>query len=74
MFYKLRNLSLGDEIILTDVYGRTCGYAVYKVDKVLPENLECLEQETGGERELTLITCTIGAQKRLIVKAREIYD
>jgi len=74
MFYKLKNLEIGDEIIITDVYGRTCNYQVYQIDKVLPDNLSCLEQETGGEREVTLITCTIGAQKRLIVKARELYD
>ena len=74
MFYKLKNLSIGDEIVLTDVYGRICSYQVYQIDKVLPDDLSCLEQETRGEREVTLITCTIGAQKRLIVKAREIYD
>ena len=74
MFYKLKNIEIGDEIILTDLYGRICNYQVYQVDKVLPDNIECLKQETVGEREITLITCTIGAQKRLIVKAREIYD
>ena len=34
----------------------------------------CLSQETNGEREVTLITCTLGAIKRNIVKAIEVYD
>lgn len=74
MFYKLKDLKEGDKINLTDVYGKTYTYEIYKIDKVLPNNLECLKMETGGEREVTLITCTIGAQKRLVVKAREVYD
>lgn len=74
MFYKLKNLEVGDIIALTNVYGDKYEYQIYEIEKVMPDNLECLNQETGGEREVTLITCTIGAQKRLIVKAREIYD
>lgn len=35
---------------------------------------ECLSQNTNGEREITLITCTTGAIKRLIIKAIELYD
>lgn len=74
MFYKLKDLREEDRISLTDVYGRTYTYEIYNIDKVLPDNLECLKQETEGEREVTLITCTIGAKKRLVVKAREVYD
>lgn len=74
MFYKLKDLREGDKISLTDVYGKTYTYEIYNIDKVLPDNLECLKQETEGESEVTLITCTIGAKKRLVVKAREVYD
>ena len=74
MFSKLKKLEIGDEIILTDLYERSISYSVYSIMKVEPDNVECLNQETGGEREVTLITCTTGALKRLIVKAVEVYD
>lgn len=74
MFYKLKDLEQKDKISLTDVYGKKYVYEIYRIDKVLPNNIESLNQETGGEREVTLITCTIGAQKRLVIKARELYD
>lgn len=74
MFSKLKKLEVGDEITLTDLYERSILYSVYSILKVEPNNVECLNQETGGEREVTLITCTTGALKRLIVKAVEIYD
>lgn len=74
MFSKLKKLEVGDEIILTDMYEKSFSYSVYSIMKVDPANVECLNQETGGEREVTLITCTTGAIKRLIIKAAEIYD
>lgn len=74
MFKKLKNLELNDKILITDIYNQTTEYAVYDIYKVYPKETECLSQETEGEKEITLITCTTGAIKRLIVKAREIYD
>ena len=49
-------------------------YVVYDIYKIKPDEVECLSQETEGEREITLITCTTGALKRLVVKAIEVYD
>ena len=74
MFKNLKNLEIGDKILITDVYDQTIEYVIYDIYKVYPKETECLSQETNGEREITLITCTTGAIKRLIVKAREIYD
>lgn len=74
MFSKLKQLEVGDELILTDKYEVSIHYRIYSIIKVDPSDVKCLEQETGGEREVTLITCTPGALKRLIVKATEIYD
>jgi len=74
MFGKLKDLKKGDKIYLTDMKGITIEYEVYDIYKVYPKEIECLSQETGGERHITLITCTTGAIKRLIVKAVEIYD
>lgn len=74
MFGGIKKLEINDEIILTDTYGKSVTYKVYESYKIEPKNVECLNQETGGEREVTLITCTAGAIKRVIVKAVEVYD
>lgn len=73
-FGRIKELEIGDEIILTDTYNREIKYQVYKSYKVYPNDTSCLSQETNGEREVTLITCTLGAIKRNIVKAVEVYD
>lgn len=74
MFKKLKTLEVGNKILLTDIYNQTIEYEVYDKYKVYPKETKCLSQETNGEREVTLITCTTGGLKRLIIKAREIYD
>lgn len=74
MFGNLKKLEINDTIILTNMYGQKIEYIVYDIYKVYPDEVECLSQETYGNREVTLITCTTGAIKRLIIKATEIYD
>lgn len=74
MFSKLKKLEKEDKILVTDIYNNTVEYVVYDTYKVKPDEIECLSQETEGEREVTLITCTTGAINRLIVKAIEMYD
>lgn len=74
MFGNLKKLEKCDKIHITDMKGITIEYVVYDIYKVYPKETQCLSQETGGERQVTLITCTTGAIKRLIVKAVEIYD
>lgn len=73
-FGRIKELEIGDTIILTDTYNRQITYQIYKTYKVYPNDTSCLSQETNGEREVTLITCTLGAIKRNIVKAIEVYD
>ena len=73
-FGRLKELEIGDEIIITDTYNRKVTYKVYKTYKVTPNDTSCLSQDTNGEREISLITCTLGAIKRNIVKAIEVYD
>lgn len=74
MFGNLKNLEIEDKFILTNMYGQEVEYIVYDIFKVYPDEVECLKQETYGDREVTLITCTTGALKRLVVKATEVYD
>lgn len=71
MFSNINQLENGDEVLLTDKYNITVTYVVYSVEKVLPENISCIDQETNGKREITLITCTSDSKKRIIVKALE---
>ena len=74
MFGNLKNVKINDTLTLTNMYGQKVEYIVYDICKVYPKEVEVLSQETYGNREVTLITCTTGAIKRLIVKATEIYD
>lgn len=74
MFGGIKKLEIDDEIYVTDTFDRKVKYKVYKTYKTDPKDVSCLEQNTEGEREITLITCTAGAIQRVIVKAVEIYD
>ena len=73
-FGWISSLDVGDEVNITDTYNRKVTYKVYEIERVLPEDTGCLSQNTNGEREITLITCNLGASKRVIVKAIELYD
>ena len=74
MFFKLHKVKTGEEIILTSPNEQSTKYKIYEVKEVLPKETEVLSQETKQEKEVTLITCTFGARKRLVVKAAEVYD
>lgn len=74
MFKDLKKIEKNDIIYVTDIYDNKIEYIVYDIFKVYPKETQCLSQETNGERQITLITCTPGAIKRLIVKATEFYD
>lgn len=74
MFGNLKKIEINDKVILTNMYGQKVEYIVYDIYKVYPNEVKCLTQKTYGNREATLITCTTGAIKRLIIKATEKYD
>lgn len=68
-FSKVPTLEYGDIIEITDVSRKTIKYSVYTKYEVDPEDTSCLDQDTDGRKEITLITCTNDGQKRVIVKA-----
>lgn len=74
MFGKIKKLEMKDNIILTDTYDNSVTYEVYDNFQTSPKDVSCLHQNTDGDRELTLITCTKGAIKRIIIKAVEVCD
>lgn len=71
MFYNVKKLKIGDKLFVSDNETGKIEYEIYNIYQVLPEDVSCLSQETNGKREVTLITCTIDSEKRIIVKARE---
>ena len=73
-FGWISSLEIGDEIYITDTYDRSVKYQVYEIERVSPYDTSSLSQDTNSETEITLVTCTLGALKRVIVKAIEVYD
>lgn len=74
MFGGIKKLEKGDKIVVTSPNGKSITYEVYKNYQTDPKDVSSLAQETMEEREITMITCTAGAIKRVIVKAVEVYD
>lgn len=71
MFYGIKKLQIGDTFFITDNQVGKVEYEIFYIDKVVPENVECLDAVTVGQKEVTLITCTTDSKYRIIVKARE---
>ncbi len=71
-FSRLSELENNDKINLLDNKGKRVSYLVYDKYEVAETDLSCTEQNTNGEREVTLITCTKKKDKRLVVKCRAI--
>lgn len=71
MFHDLKNLKVKDKLIISDNRIGKIEYEIYDLYKVYPEDVSCLSQETYGNKEVTLITCTSDSKKRIIIKAKE---
>ena len=71
MFHNLKKLKRNDNLFIIDNKVGKVEYEVYDVYKVFQEDTSCLEQETNGKKEVTLITCTSDSEERIIIKAVE---
>lgn len=71
MFHDLKKLEKEDSLFIIDNKVGKVEYEIYDIYKVLPEDTSCLEQETNGKKEVTLITCTSDSEERIIIKATE---
>ena len=71
MFHDLKKLSVGDNLFIIDNNVGRVEYEIYDIYMVLPDDVSPLSQETKGEKQVTLITCTNDSSKRIIVKAKE---
>lgn len=68
-FSNLHQLEIDDIVELTDMNSKTMTYKVYKKYEVKQDDFSCLNQDTNGNIELTLITCIkYQKNKRLIIK------
>ena len=72
MFGKNKNLKKGDDVLLTDLTGKTIKYKIYDIFVTHPDDTDILETKDKTIREVTLITCKNGRSERLIIKAKEI--
>ena len=64
-FGRLKGLSLGAEVLFTDIDGNLFSYEVAEVE-ILPPY--AVEEMTSGEWDLTLFTCTVGGQSRVTIR------
>ena len=72
MFSNLKKLNIGDRLFISDNEIGKIEYEIYDKVIVFPYETDCLNPETNGKREVTLITCTIDSKQRIIIKAREV--
>ena len=66
-FGRLSTLNQGDEVIFTDVSGNRFEYSVDVIEAVKPNSVEDV---TSGKWPLTLFTCTLEAQNRVVVRCK----
>lgn len=66
-FGRLNTLKSGDEVIFTDASGNQFKYSVDAMDVVSPESVADV---TNGKWPLTLVTCTLDSQNRIVVRCK----
>lgn len=64
-FGRLKNLSPGDAVIFTDIYGNEFDYSVSETEILRPNEIK---EMTQSDFDLTLFTCTIGGRTRITVR------
>ena len=70
LFGKTYLLNLNDEIKIYDLSGNAISYYIFNKFEVDASNTSCLSQDTGGEKQITLITCNNLKGSRTIIKAK----
>jgi len=71
LFSNNKNLSVGDNIYITDLTGNKIKYVIYKKYETAPDDTEYLKRDTNGSREISLATATDDSSARLIILAKE---
>jgi sortase A len=68
-FGRLKTLEPGAQVRFTDADGNVFNYTVSEVTQVSPT---AVDEVTNSSYELTLYTCTIGGQYRVVVRCTEV--
>ena len=64
-------LSEGDKVYITDLSGLRVEYTIYKKYLTEEADYSYAQRDTGGTREITLVTCHTDNRYRLVILARE---
>lgn len=64
-FGQLKALSIGDAVVFTDVDGNIFSYTVSEIEQLQPT---AIEEMQAGDWALSLFTCTVGGQYRVVVR------
>lgn len=70
-FSRLNELKKGDSIEIYDLTGKKILYKVYDIFEINPSDFSCTNQDTNGQKVITLLTCNNVNGRRLVVKAKE---
>lgn len=71
LFGKLDLLNINDNIKIYDLNGSYINYYIYDKREIKANDTSCIDQNTDGMREVTLITCNNLKGSRLLIKAKE---
>ncbi len=64
-FGRLKELRAGDAVIFTDADGNVFSYVVSELEQLAPDAAQQLQ---AGQWALSLFTCTVGGQYRVVVR------
>lgn len=70
-FGKLHSLKVEDSIKIFDLDGNSLDYIIYSKTEISANDFSCIEQNTNGVKEITLITCNNIKGNRICIKAKE---
>lgn len=70
-FSRLKKLNMGDNIYIYDLSGKKLTYTIYDSYETDADDFSCVNQNTNGKKEVTLITCNNIKNKRRVIKATQ---
>ena len=69
-FGKIGKLSVGSELVFTDLKGKKHSYCVTEIEQLPGTAVEEMQFGSGEDWDLTLFTCTLNGQSRVTVRAK----
>lgn len=69
-FSNLNKLKINDEINLEDLQGKSYKFYIYDIREINEDDIDEIIKSEINKKTITLCTCTISKNKRLIIKAK----